>query len=78
MAGGSWEYVAGCLNGEENAKFGVTIGDTQYVDLYTNSSNSNSNYDGAKIGEATKETKGWNSDLNNFVYSSYPVFNRGR
>ena len=78
MAGGSWEYVAGCLNGQENAKFGVTVGDSKYVDLYTNSSNSSSNYDGAKIGDATKETKGWNSDYSVFVYSSYPVFKRGR
>lgn len=78
MAGGSWEYVAGCLNGQENAKFGVTVGDSKYVDLYTNSSNSFSNYDGAKIGDATKETKGWNSDYSDFVGSSYPVFARGR
>lgn len=78
MAGGSWEYVAGCLNGQENAKFGVTVGDTKYVDLYTNSSNSSSNYDGAKIGDATKETKGWNSDYSYFVSSSDPVFKRGR
>ena len=78
MAGGSWEYVAGCLNGQENAKFGVTAGDTKYVDLYTNTSNSNSNYDGAKIGDATKETKGWNSDYSSFVDSSNPVFTRGR
>ena len=78
MAGGSSEYVAGCLNGQENAKFGVTVGDTKYVDLYTNSSNSSLNYDGAKIGDATKETKGWNSDISYFVNSSYPVFARGR
>ena len=78
MAGGSWEYVAGCLNGQENAKFGVTAGDTKYVDLYTNTSNSNSNYDGVKIGDATKETKGWNSDYSYFVNSSSPVFLRGR
>ena len=78
MAGGSWEYVAGCINGQENDKFGVTVGDAKYVDLYTNTSNSNSNYDGAKIGDATKETKGWNSDYSLFVYSSYPVFGRGR
>ncbi|MCI8641117.1 MAG: hypothetical protein HFJ59_04530 [Clostridia bacterium] len=78
MAGGSWEYVAGCLNGKENAKFGVTAGDSKYVDLYTNSSNSYSSYDGAKIGDATKETKGWNSDYARFVYSSGLVFGRGR
>ncbi len=78
MAGGSWEYVAGCLNGQENAKFGVTVGDAKYVDLYTNTSDSKSNYDGAKIGDATKETKGWNSDYSYFVHSPNPVFIRGR
>lgn len=78
MAGGAWEYVAGCLKGQENAKFGVTSGYSKYVDLYTNSSNSSSNYAGAKIGDATKETKGWNSDYSYFVISSRPVFLRGR
>ena len=78
MAGGDWEYVAACLNGQENAKFGVTTGDSKYVDLYTNSSNSYSNYDGAKIGDATKETKSWNSDYTYFINSSNPVFDRGR
>ena len=78
MAGGSWEYVAGCINGQENAKFGVTEEENKYVDLYTNSSNSSSNYDGAKIGDATAETKGWNDDYAIFVYSSGPVFLRGR
>lgn len=77
MAEGSWEYVAGCLNGQENTKFGVTEENSKYVDLYTNSSNSYSNYEGAKQGDATKEVKGWNGDYSNFVNSSYPVFHRG-
>ncbi len=77
MAGGSWEYVAGCISGKENSKFGVTAGDNTYVDLYTNKSGSSSDYSGAITGDATKETKGWNSDYSSFVYSSYPVFRRG-
>lgn len=77
MAGGSWEYVAGCLNGQENSKFGVTT-NSKYVDLYTNSSNSSSNYEGAKIGDSTKETKGWNSDYSDFVILTDPIFLRGR
>lgn len=78
MAGGSVEYVAGCINGQENAKFGVTTGDTTYVDLYTGTSNSSSNYNGAKTGDATKETKGWSSDIAYFVYSpNNSVFVRG-
>ena len=77
MAGGSWEYVAGCISGYENSKFGVTTGDSTYVDLYTNASNSTSDYSGAKIGDATAETKGWNGDSAYFPNSSYPVFKRG-
>ena len=77
MAGGSSEYVAGCLRGQENSKFGVTAGDNTYVDLYTNKSGSYSDYSGAITGDATKETKGWNSDWSYFVNSSDPVFGRG-
>lgn len=78
MAGGTMEAVAGCLNGHENSKFGVTTGNSKYVDLYTNPNNSYLNFDGAKIGDATKETKGWNNDEANFPNSSYSVFLRGR
>ena len=78
MAGGSWEYVAGCIAGQENAKFGVTQEESKYVDSYTNSSNSTSNYDGAKTGDATKEVKGWNKDNANFINLTNPVFSRGR
>ena len=78
MAAGSWEYVAGCLTGKENDLFGVTVENAKYVDLYTNTSDSYLNYDEAKIGDAIKETKGWNGDFFYFVYSSAPVFVRGR
>ncbi|MCI8443764.1 MAG: hypothetical protein HFJ37_01065 [Clostridia bacterium] len=77
MAGGAWEYVAACLSGQENAKFGVQLGDNQYVDLYTNTSDLDSDFEGAKIGDATKETKGWNRDVSSFVCSLYPIFKRG-
>ncbi len=62
MAGGSWEYVAGCINGQENSKFGVPAGQSKYVDLYTNPGNTNTNYEGAHTGDATKETKRWNGE----------------
>ena len=77
MAGGAYEYVAGCISGYEDTKFGVTEGDSTYVDLYTNASNSYSDYTGAITGDATTETKGWNDDYSNFVDSSNPVFRRG-
>ena len=70
MAGGSWEYVAGCLNGQENSKFGVATGDSRYVDLYESSV--------SKTGDAIKEATGWNYDHSTFINSSNPVFRRGR
>lgn len=72
MAGGSWEYVAGCVSGYENSKFGVTAGDSTYVDLYIEPISSN-----LKLGDATNETKGWNGDYFYFPYSTNPVFGRG-
>ena len=77
-SGSSMTVVAGCLKGKERAKFGVTAGNSKYVDLYTNSSDYVFNFDEAKIGDATKETKGWNMDGYFFVTSSTCVFVRGR
>ena len=78
MAGGTWELVAACLSGKESTKFGVKLGDTKYVDLYTNSNDYAWNYDGTKEGDAIKETKGWNGDDSFVVGSVGPVFIRGR
>lgn len=77
-AGGSDEHVAACLTGQEKDKFGVEIGTSKYVDLYTNSSDSGSNYDASKIGDSMKETKGWNSDSCIIIYGNYSVAVRGR
>lgn len=77
LSGGANEHVAGCINGQENIKFGVTVGDYKYVDLYTNTTDTSTDYSGAKDGDATKETKSWNSDNANFVNSDSPVFVRG-
>jgi len=77
MSGGAYEYVAGCLSGYENTKFGVTAGDNTYIDLYINSSDFSSDYEGIITGDATKETAKWNTDGAGFVYSTYPVFVRG-
>ena len=57
MSGCSSEYVAGCLRGQENSKFGVTTGDIEYIDLYTNGNDSSSDCSGAIVGDVTKETK---------------------
>lgn len=78
LAGGSREYVAGCLNGYENTIFGVKVGDSKYVDLYMSLNNSDSNFNEAKSGDATEETQGWNGDAAKFVNSDNPFFGRGR
>lgn len=49
----------------------------KYLDLY-NYRTSSTDYSQYIIGDATVETKGWNSDYSSFVYSSNPVFVRGR
>lgn len=78
MAGGSYDLVAGCLKGTENSLFGVTTENLKYVDVYSNLSNDRFNFDGAKIGDATIETSGWNSDTMDFVTSKATIFFRGR
>ena len=51
--------------------------ENKYYQIYLNSTNSYSNADGGILGDATKETKSWNSDGAGFVYSTRPVFLRG-
>ena len=51
--------------------------ENKYYQIYLNTTNSWSNADGGILGDATKETKGWNSDDANFVNSTSPVFKRG-
>ena len=73
MSGGAWEYVMGNYNttvGYSEINFGSI--DSKYYDVYTGSSISN-----GKLGDATKETKGWNNDYAIFVSSSLPWFRRG-
>ncbi len=73
MSGGAWEYVMGNYNktvGSSEINFGSI--DSKYYDVYTGSSISN-----GKLGDATKETQGWNGDSAYFVNSSYSWFRRG-
>ena len=73
MSGGAWEYVMGNYNktvGSSEINFGSI--DSKYYDVYTGSSISN-----GKLGDATKETQGWNDDYAIFVSSSLPWFLRG-
>lgn len=86
MAGGSWEQVAGVAMtaGSENTPVEKTDyrkalmdAPDRYSDKYTNPGDDPNNYEGAKDGDATKETKGWNSDGAGFPHATSPVFDRG-
>ena len=69
MSGGAWEYVMGNYN-KTVVSSGINFGsiDSKYYDVYTGN---------GKLGDATKETQGWNDDYADFVYSSLPWFQRG-
>ena len=67
----------GYLNDGTQKTDGVNLPDEKYYDLYINKTNSNSNYDAGKEGDATRETAKWNNDYACFVHSDYPVFSFG-
>ena len=85
ISGGSNEYVMGFYGADNNTptfgRSGFTTptfpSENKYYQIYLNSTNSYSNADGGILGDATKETKSWNSDSAGFVYSAGPVFLRG-
>ena len=85
ISGGSAEYVMGFYGKDQNTlEFGESGFSTEtypkekkYSPTYINSSDKESNADGGILGDATKETKSWNSDYAYFVYSKGPVFTRG-
>lgn len=76
LKGGTWERVAGFLQGGaastpayHNAMASSsTTASSKYLTLYTANN---------KVGDATNETAGWNSDYSDFVTSGGPVFYRG-
>ena len=73
MSGGAFERVMGNYNkrpGSSLINFGSI--DSKYYDVYTGTSVSN-----GKLGDATKETQGWNGDVAYFVDSFGPWFIRG-
>ena len=75
LSGAAWEYVAASIgNRFEEAK------SNEYFTNYTNPANSNTNYSGAIVGDATLETAGWFGEYAYFptsATSAYPVFARG-
>ena len=76
MSGGAWEYVMGVYGTNNSPTAGssgfTTFPESKYYNLYTTTSETNSN-----IGDALYETKGWNTDDAYFVNSSGPFFGRG-
>ena len=80
MNGGSTEFVASYYNVGESSKldngnsFASSNGSsTQYATAYTGTDLATS----YKKGDATYETKGWFSDLSEFVQNMSPFFGRG-
>ncbi len=90
MSGGSWEYVAGYIDGKAGSS-GLTLEEiretyTKYIDVYASDS-STTTYSRRILGDATGEMgpfyssgnyrNNWYDDYSDFVYSSYPWFGRG-
>ena len=82
LSGGAWERVAGVRGSLISGSGGFTSSDVstynkKYYDLYSTSADNESTYTTRILGDATAETKGWNSDYARFVYSNLPWFVRG-
>ena len=73
MSGGADEYVMGNYNKQAGSS-GLTVSGipAEHIDIYSGTSVAASH-----LGDALGETAGWYSDIDNFVSSSYPWFNRG-
>ena len=75
MSGGAWEYVMGNYNKTASESYsGIDFNsiDSKYYDVYTGEDVSY-----GMLGDATKETQGWNSDYASFVDLFSPWFMRG-
>lgn len=76
LNGGAWERVSGFKQGgaanttdwHKEMASSSTTSSSKYLTLYT---------DDNKIGDATNETSGWNSDYFTSTTSSSPIFSRG-
>ena len=76
LSGGAWEYVTAYYSGSSNLSNGsqlVNETNREYVTAY-DGTDVETDY---KIGDATKETEGWNGGDANFVVWYYPFFIRG-
>ncbi len=81
LSGGSEELVAGVRGSlTSSSSAGFSTGDTfntKYYDVYSTSRNSYTDYTTRILGDATAETKGWNSNFSYYIFSSNPWFARG-
>ncbi len=90
MSGGSWEYVAGYLDGTVGSS-GLTLDEiretySKYIDVYASNS-AQTTYSKRILGDATGELgpfyndgnnrNNWYDDYSSFAESSYPWFGRG-
>ena len=84
MSGGAWEYMAAYRSGGIGSSGFSTLPTGKYVDIYTDLYNSDSNYTGRILGDATGELGpfasnaigSWYSDYVQFVDSALPWFVR--
>ena len=84
MAGGTYEYVAAYINGKSGNSGFSTLPTGNYIDIYVNSEDKNSNYTGRILGDALgemgpfKDSKGsWYSDISINISSEGSWIKRG-
>ena len=81
MSGGAWDRTMGNMVDSTGAFYSSNSGfssapEDKYYDKYTNDT-VNTTYSRGKLGDATKETRSWYSDVSYLVYSRYSWFGRG-
>ena len=82
MSGGAYDYVAAFLTGKSSIQNSY---EAKYYDVYTNKTNSQRDYTGRILGDATAELgpmtssllSPWYSDRIGFINSQFPYFLRG-
>lgn len=76
MSGGAYEYVMGNFNQEVGRSGFTTLPPSKYYDNYTISSYTSCTT-ATCGGHALSETAGWYNDVEIFVSSGHPWFERG-
>ena len=65
--------------GDNTTTAGVAFPESKYYDIYKYGTTFNDvpAYSRYHLGDATTETKDWNSDISSFIFSTFPFFRRG-